>query len=50
VQNDALGIKRARLFRTGKIDVKRFTNSFGKSYTLKQLRAKSPDVFEAAGL
>jgi SPP1 gp7 family putative phage head morphogenesis protein len=50
VQKEALGATRAKLFRGGRIKVKSFVNTVGRTYTLKQLRAKDPDVFEAAGL
>jgi SPP1 gp7 family putative phage head morphogenesis protein len=47
---EALGKARAKLFLTGRIRVEDFTNSVGRTYTLKQLRAKEPWAFRAAGL
>lgn len=37
IQNSALGVKRAELFRAGKIDITRFTDSKNNVLTLKQL-------------
>jgi SPP1 gp7 family putative phage head morphogenesis protein len=47
---EALGVRRARLFLRGGMQVGDFTNSVGRTYTLKQLRAKEPWAFRAAGL
>ena len=47
---EALGVRRARLFRKGGMQVGDFTNSVGRTYTLKQLREKEPWAFRAAGL
>lgn len=44
-QNEVLGPTRAKLFRTGKISVDRFTDDYGRIYTLDELRALEPLVF-----
>ena len=47
-QEDVLGVKKAKLFRTGKIKLDQFVDRAGKELTLDQLRQKFPDVFRAA--
>jgi SPP1 gp7 family putative phage head morphogenesis protein len=47
---EALGVRRARLFRAGALKVGDFTNSIGRTYTLKELREKEPWAFRAAGI
>jgi SPP1 gp7 family putative phage head morphogenesis protein len=47
---EALGTRRARLFQAGAIRVGDFTNSVGRTYTLKELRRKEPWAFRAAGI
>jgi len=49
VQDEALGVKRADLFRAG-MNVDSFTNDAGKTWTLDQLRDREPDVFKRAKL
>ena len=41
IQDDILGPSRAKLYRQGKIEVGRFTDSKGKTLTLKQLKKAS---------
>lgn len=48
VQNDALGPSRAKMFRTGAIDVERFTDTRGNHLTLDELRRREGDAFAAA--
>lgn len=50
VQNDALGVTRATLFRKGDLPVDRFVNRSGFELTLDQLRARDADAFRRAGL
>lgn len=40
VQNEVLGVERAKLFRSGEITLDRFVDSNGKTYTLEQLKQK----------
>lgn len=49
VQDEALGVKRADLFRSG-LNVDAFTNDAGKTWTIDQLRQREPDVFRKAKL
>ena len=37
VQNEVLGVKKAELFRTGKVDIKRFTDDKHRPLTLKEI-------------
>lgn len=39
-QDDVLGVERAKLFRSGEVSVKDFTDNSGKTLTLKQLKEK----------
>jgi len=41
IQNEALGVTRARMFRQGRLNVKQLVDTKGRTLTLKQLRAKS---------
>jgi SPP1 gp7 family putative phage head morphogenesis protein len=50
VQNEALGPTRGRLFRSGGLDVDRFTDTRGNQLTLDQLRAREAEAFERAGV
>lgn len=50
VQNDALGVTKATLFRKGDLPVDRFTNRNGHELTLDQLRVKEAEAFEKAGV
>lgn len=49
-QDEVLGAERGKLFRSGKVDVDRFTDAKGKVYTLEQLRERDAALFERAGL
>jgi SPP1 gp7 family putative phage head morphogenesis protein len=49
-QDDVLGPTRARLFRTGRLDLKKFVNRAGDELTLAELARKHADVFRQAGL
>lgn len=37
VQDEVLGVERAKLFRSGKVSIQRFTDDTGKVYTLEEL-------------
>jgi SPP1 gp7 family putative phage head morphogenesis protein len=50
VVEDALGKKRARLFREGNLDVKEFVNRRDQTLTLKELRQREKSAFERAGV
>lgn len=50
VQNDALGVTKATLFRKGDLPLDRFINRNGHEYNLKELREKEFASFEKAGL
>lgn len=50
VQNDALGVTKATLFRKGDLPLDRFINRNGHEYTLKELRAKEFEAFEKSGI
>lgn len=39
-QEEVLGVERAKLFRSGKVSIDRFTDDSGKVYTLEQLAAR----------
>lgn len=45
VQDEVLGIERADLFRAGKLKIEDFSDSFGRVYTLDELKAREPLVF-----
>jgi hypothetical protein len=49
-QDEVLGVKKAKLFRQGGLDVRQFVDQNYKPLTLKQLRSKEPLAFEKAGL
>lgn len=49
-QNEVLGPARAKLFRQGGMNVDKFVNFDGKTYTLDELRALNPLAFEKANL
>ena len=38
VQNEVLGVERAKLFRSGKLSIGKFTDDTGKVYTLEELK------------
>lgn len=50
VQNDILGVTKARLFRDGGLAVDRFVDSKGRVLTLQELRRRDLAAFKAAGL
>lgn len=50
VQDDVLGVIRARLYRKGKLSVDRFVNNKGQLYSLDELRARDAEAFKIAGL
>jgi SPP1 gp7 family putative phage head morphogenesis protein len=43
--DEALGVERSRLFRSGKMTIDKFVDSTGRVYTLKQLESLNPMVF-----
>lgn len=49
-QDEVLGPERGKLFRAGRVDIDRFTDSKGRVYTLDELRKRDAALFEAAGL
>lgn len=49
-QNDSLGVKRAQLFRDGKLSLSKFTDMAGEPLTLSELKIKYPAAFKRAGL
>lgn len=49
-QDDVLGKAKARLFRTGKLQLSEFVDRAGNELTLAQLADLKPDAFLAAGL
>ncbi|MAR55991.1 MAG: hypothetical protein CMM93_02305 [Rickettsiales bacterium] len=47
VQDDILGEAKGKLFREGGLKLDRFVDGSGREYTLKQLRKRDSDIFEA---
>ena len=47
VQNEALGAKRGAMFRTGDIEISRFTDRKGRAFGLDELQRRESDIFEA---
>ena len=45
VQDEVLGMERAKLFRGGKLSIGKFTDDTGKIYSLEELRRLNPIVF-----
>lgn len=45
-QDDVLGVERAKLFRSGKVPLDRFTDDAGRTLTLEQLRAREGITLE----
>lgn len=43
--DEALGVERSRLFRSGKLTIDKFLDPTGRVYTLDQLKAMNPFVF-----
>lgn len=50
VQDDVLGVTRARLWRAGEIELDRFTDSAGNVLTLEELQRRDAGAFERLGL
>lgn len=50
VQDEVLGPKRAQLFRSGGLEIDRFTNDRGQWLTLDQLRERDAAAFKRAGV
>lgn len=44
--DEALGVERSRLFRSGKLTIDKFVDPTGRVYTLEQLRSMNPFVFQ----
>lgn len=47
VQNDILGVRKAQLFRSGKLTLDRFTDNAGRVVTLEQLQKRDGAAFSA---
>lgn len=50
IVREALGEKRAKLFAAGGLKIDRFVDRKGRQLTLKELRERERDAFEAAGV
>lgn len=50
VQNEVLGVKRAKLFRDGGLTIDKFSTERGRWLSLDELRKKDAEAFERAGL
>lgn len=50
IQDEALGVRRAELFRTGKLKVDSFVGRAGDPYTLDELRRRERAAWKAAGM
>lgn len=50
VQEDVLGVTKAKLYRDGDLSVDRFVDRAGHELTLDELRRKEADAFERAGI
>jgi SPP1 gp7 family putative phage head morphogenesis protein len=50
IQEEVLGIKRAKLYRAGDLPIDRYVNNKGEYYTLEQLRKKDAELFDKAGI
>ena len=50
VQEDILGVSKAKLFRSGSLPLDRFVDRAGHEYTLEQLRQRESEAFQKAGL
>jgi SPP1 gp7 family putative phage head morphogenesis protein len=48
VQNEVLGAERAKLFRSGKLSIGKFSDDSGKVYSLKRLKELNPLAFNSA--
>lgn len=49
IQEDVLGIDKAKLFRDGDLTIDRFVDRKGNALTLDELRIKEPEAWRAAG-
>ena len=45
IQNEALGVTRARLLRSGELEIQDFVNNKGVAYTLKDLKERQQSAF-----
>jgi SPP1 gp7 family putative phage head morphogenesis protein len=45
VQNEALGVKKAQLFRKGGLSLDRFADDTGKEYTLEELKKRDAEIW-----
>ena len=50
LQNEVLGVRRARLMRAGELPIDRFVDKRGAKMSLAELAAREPDAFLKAGL
>lgn len=50
VQDDVLGVMRARLYRKGKLPITKFVNHKGQLYSLAELQERDAEAFKLAGL
>tara|TARA_R110000824_G_scaffold20481_6_gene77070 strand:+ start:3801 stop:4832 length:1032 start_codon:yes stop_codon:yes gene_type:complete len=48
VQDEVLGVERGKIFRSGKLSIKKFTDKTGKIYTLDRLKELNPLTFKSA--
>ena len=48
--DEALGVERSRLFRSGKLSIDKFTDPTGRVYTLTELQRMNPFVFQEENL
>ncbi len=46
VQQEVLGVKKAKLFNEGGLSIDKFQDSTGKTYTLDELRQRERDVWD----
>ena len=50
VQEEVLGVKRAKLFRDGGLTIDKFADKKGNLISLEELRKKDASAFERAGI
>lgn len=50
VQDEVMGVKRAKLFRGGGLEIERFSTNKGRWIDLEELRARDAEAFRRAGL
>lgn len=48
IQNEALGTTRGAMFRTGDLEITRFTDRKGRAFSLDELKRRESDVYDAA--